>query len=461
MFLFPLVYILSFIYSMYLLVRKQIQGVLTFIIGGLPIYINVLSVSFMYGFSAALPALQSFKEICLLAGLFVVAAGLKKRPQFHLIDKLLAFFFVYTFLYLLLPMGGYGLADRLIAFKALSIFPVIYFIGRFCNAASINIKQVFSYICVVAIVAGAVALFEIITYQHLHTRTGFTDFLVNHVGGEISGNYDLIWTFETETGMKRFGSILSSPLELAAGAVLSLAVLLALATDAKYRFQFRTFYVLSFIASFICIVAALSRASLANYFLMIYVYAFLVHNRTLVKYFHYLFLLIVVYVAFFMKGDLFYFVISTLTFENGSSVGHILGTIEGAQAMITHPFGMGLGTSGRVSMSEKENIGGENQLIIIGVQVGILMVAVYVWAYIATIRSGLKALRTADGRKKRLTLCVVLLKIGFIIPVITSYIDTFLYVTYTTYFLSGLMVNMIMSEKEQPHIQPAVTVSAS
>lgn len=448
MFLFPLVYLFSFVYSITLLIKRQIQGVLTFIIGGLPIYINVLSVSFMYGFAGVLPLLQSFKEICILFGLGVVALSLKKRPKLHLVDKLLLFFFAYTLLYLFLPMGGYGFADRLIAFKSLSMFPVIYFTGRFCNAASINIRQVFSYICLVIVVAGAVALFEVITYHHLHTKTGFTDFMVNYIGGDASGSYDLIWTFETETGIKRFGSIFSSPLELAAGTVLSLAVLLALATDTKYRFQFKTFYVVTFIASFICIAAALSRASLANYFLLIYVYAFLVHNRTLVRYFHYTFILVIIYIAFFLTGDLLNFIISTLLFENGSSVGHVLGTIEGVQAIISHPFGLGLGTSGRLSMGDKENIGGENQLIIIGVQAGILMLIVYTWVYIATIRAGLKAFRRAAGRKKKLILCVILLKIGFIIPMLTSYIDSFLYVTYTTYFLSGLMINMIMDEKK-------------
>ena len=102
-------------------------------------------------------------------------------------------------------------------------------------------------------------------------------------------------------------------------------------------------------------------------------------------------------------------------------------------------------------MDTNDQIGGENQLIIIGVQVGIIILGIYVWAYILMIKTGLQALKTAIGKKKKLILCVVLLKIGIIIPLVTSYIDTFIYLTYTTYFLSGLMINMIVSDQTKEY----------
>ena len=65
------------------------------------------------------------------------------------------------------------------------------------------------------------------------------------------------------------------------------------------------------------------------------------------------------------------------------------------------------------------------------------------------IKTGLKAFKTAVGKKKKLILCVVLIKIGIIIPLVTSYIDTLIYLTYTTYFLSGLMINMIVNDQSK------------
>ncbi|MFN9950014.1 MAG: hypothetical protein ACK53B_04545, partial [Bacteroidota bacterium] len=53
------------------------------------------------------------------------------------------------------------------------------------------------------------------------------------------------------------------------------------------------------------------------------------------------------------------------------------------------------------------------------------------------------------GKQKRLVMAVLLLKIGMLIPLFTSYIDTFNYITYTINFLSGLMINVLMYQKEQ------------
>lgn len=462
MFLFPAAYIFSFIYAIRLLLKKEIKGVLLFIVVGLPVYINALTVSYMYGFGKVIPYLQALKEICIFSGFFMVMMDLKKKITLHPVDKLTITFFICSLAYLILPIGSYDFTSRLIAFKALSMFPIVYFTGRLCKVSSINVNHIFSFICVVAIVAGIVVLMEVITYQHIHTRTGYTDYMINVIHGEASGHYGLIWTFETETGIKRFGSIFSSPLELSAASILALAVVLALATNYKNKINFTNFNVFSFLATFAGVVFAVSRASFANYFIVIYFFAIITHNKKLVLYFQMAFMLLVIYIAFFLRqSEIFEFIINTITFENASSMGHVVETLNGVTAMVSHPLGLGLGSSGRISMEANEHIGGENQLVIIGVQVGVLALAVYIWTYILTIRTGLKELKKAAGKKKKIILCVVLIKIGVIIPLITSYIDTFIYITYTTYFLSGLMINMIMAGpiKEEnvssaPKIQP-------
>ena len=98
MFLFPFVYLGSFFYALTQLFKKQIDGFLIFVIVGLPIYINAMSVSFMYGFSRWIPLLQSFKEITVLGTCFLVATQITQKPLLHLIDKLIIAFFVYTLL---------------------------------------------------------------------------------------------------------------------------------------------------------------------------------------------------------------------------------------------------------------------------------------------------------------------------------------------------------------------------
>ena len=97
-------------------------------------------------------------------------------------------------------------------------------------------------------------------------------------------------------------------------------------------------------------------------------------------------------------------------------------------------------------METNDHVGGENQLIIIGVQVGIPVLLVYMYIYGLLIVTGLQTLSVSAGKQKRLAMAVVLLKIGMFIPLFTSYIDSFNYITYTINFLSGLMINMIMSK---------------
>lgn len=450
MILFPIIYLASFFYGLVLLYKKDIRGFPVFVIGGLPIYIHALSVTHLYGFAGIIPAMQACKEIMVFASFVMVLFTLQEKPRWHAVDKWMMVFLGASLLYLVLPIGSYSFISRLLAFKALSVFPLIYFTGRLCKAKDINLNYLFSYICIVSIIAALVLFFvELIPYEHLHTKTGFLDFHIKFFGTEESGNYGLIWTFETESGLKRFGSIFSSPLELAASTVLTLSVLLSLAGDRRMRFRFSKFNTASLLATLFCIIMAISRASLINYFLLFYCFAHITNHQKWVQYFHLAFVLVVILFLFVVEGDLLQFTIDTLRFQNASSIGHLLEWIKGLQAMAANPLGLGLGSSGRVSMETNDNIGGENQLIIIGVQVGIPVLLVYIIIYGATIRAALQMISFSKGKQKRLAMTVVLMKIGIIIPLLTSYIDSFNYITYTTYFLSGLCINLLMKGKQQ------------
>jgi hypothetical protein len=347
-----------------------------------------------------------------------------------------------------LPIGTYNFYTRLVAFKSLSFFTLIYFTGRLCNPRAVNISKLFSYICITIIIAAIVmVVLEVIPYEHLHTRTGFMDFGTYYFNFDVSGNYGLIWTFETETGLKRFGSIFSSPLELSTSAIMALSVLLALATTRRNNLRYTTFNVISFLATLVCIIFAISRASFAGYFIVIYIFGWIIRNKTIIKSFHYLFLAVILYVCFFLKGDMFNFIIDTLSFQNASSVGHVLEWLNGINAIIQHPLGLGLGTSGRIAMETRDNIGGENQLVILGVQAGILMVAIYVYIYIQFISIGIKTYKKATSKIRKLSLAIALVKIGLIIPILTANTESFIYISYISWFLCGLLINTIMNNK--------------
>ena len=92
-------------------------------------------------------------------------------------------------------------------------------------------------------------------------------------------------------------------------------------------------------------------------------------------------------------------------------------------------------------------MGGENQFIIIGVQVGIIALFLYLTIYILFIKTGLKWINQLKGKERKICMIVLLLKIGFFIPLLTSEVESSSYISYMNWFLSGLFISIIMLPK--------------
>src|SRR5690606_8682424 len=110
--------------------------------------------------------------------------------------------------------------------------------------------------------------FEILNEQHFQTYTGYADYNFYFFNQEASGNYGLSWTFETSTGLKRFSSFFANPLEFAAATLLALAVFAGLYTTDERRFKIDLIGIIALVATQLAIFFALSRSSLASYFIM-------------------------------------------------------------------------------------------------------------------------------------------------------------------------------------------------
>jgi hypothetical protein len=122
--------------------------------------------------------------------------------------------------------------------------------------------------------------------------------------------------------------------------------------------------------------------------------------------------------------------------------------VDGLNAIVANPMGLGLGESGRISMVNSDNTGGENQFIITGVQVGLPMLILYITIHVYLIIKAYKNRENKVGKIKRLAMILFLFKIGIILPMFTSNTEAFIYISYITWFLSGLFVNLT-SEKEE------------
>lgn len=449
MFIFPIIYFSAFAIAIKNLLTRNKQGIFLFLILGLPIYTTSLAVTLQLGFSDLVPVMQPFKEILILITLGISVWELKRRIRLQVVDYAILAYFSYSLLYVVLPIGQYGLGDKLIAFKSSTFFTLVYMAGRLFDPRLIYISKYFHYILAVFIAATGVLLFEILMDQHFHALTGYADFNFYFFNTDPTGDFGLSWTFQTSTGFKRFSSFFANPLELAAATLLTLSIIAGLYTTEGNKIKLDKLGIIAIVATQFAIFFALSRSSLASYFVIIYFYALLTKRKLILRVIYGGLIAVSLYFIFFMivlNPDLYEFIYETVMFTNPSSVGHVIAWLEGIDAMAANPLGMGLGESGRVASSASATTGGENQYIVIGVQMGLISMFLYTFAHFYFIKTCWRWYPKLRGKEKQVCLSLLLMKIGFIIPLFTSELESSVYISYTSWFLSGIFISMIAGE---------------
>lgn len=453
---FPLIFLLAFLFSVKEIASGQKQGILLFFIFGLSIYTTTLSVLFNLGLRELIIFFQPLKELLVLSVLGICIWQYRQKFVLHIIDYLVIIFFLYSLIYLFIPLSDYGFGDRLSALKSTSFFTFIYATGRLINIREIYISKNFKYVLLVSIAAAVLVLYEALIGQHFQTLTGYAEYNFYMYDQDPSGNYGLTWTFETENGFKRYASFFANPLEHASATLLALSVLAGLYTFDNNKIKLDLFGKIAFAATQISIFLALSRASFVSYFLMIYVYAFVTRKKLILNLYHLGFVAVVLYFAYLINNEEVYdFVVDTITFRNASSLGHVIEWLNGIEAMIANPLGLGLGSSGKVSSALGLNIGGENQFIIVGVQLGFIGFMIYFLLQLLMIVYPLKWINRLSGKERKIAITVFLLKVGSIIPLLTSDFESYIYISYFIWFLSGLFINILSRKMVKPKVQYA------
>ena len=455
MFIFLFIYIFIFLFAIYNIFSNKVAFIQYFIIFALPIYITTLSVAYLYNLSVIIPFLQFTKEILVMSSLGILVV--KNRNLFSLnnIDKLLLFYSALIFVYVLLPIGPMGIYQKLIATKSIAFFPIVYFLGKFMPTDSINIDKIFKLICLVGMITAIILLFEVITNQNLQNFTGYANFMTRYFNQDSSGSFGLSWTFETDNGLKRFASLYSMPLEHAAATLITIAGILSLSLTNNNTYSFDKFLLITLTASILSILFALSRASLMGYMLIVYVYTVITKNKKAAKLLRYIFLGVIFLFIFSIKDDIKNFFLGTILFTNSSSLTHILAWTEAIVSIYSHPMGIGLGTIGNLVSSDTSFFGGENEFLIIGVQAGILPMLLYLFIYFKLIKVAYDGFKIYEGKTKKLALFLFLVKIGMIIPLFSSEIESYIYISYLVWFMTGYYVNLVSTQTSLLKIQEA------
>jgi hypothetical protein len=445
--IFPFAYLLSFFLSLRGLWQKKTNAIFIYVIAGLPIYNTALSIVYGYKLKSWIPVLQSCKELLIVVALIVAIWNYRKKLISHRLDYWILAFLAYTALYVLLPIGKYDVLQKLVALKSLSFFTIIYFVGRLLDTSNFSLQKILYAVGVLAFFAACLLAFEVVTYTHFQTHIGYAFFNQDYYGLDVGGHYGLSWSFEINDGLKRFASFFANPLELAGSTLVATSLWLAVYTTTANKLEItKTGWIIAGLTLF-ALLTALSRSSLAGYFILLYAYALITRKKEILYFIYALVGIGVVYLFYVLNDrNVYEYIISTVQLSDSSSIGHVLEWLEGIQSIVTSPLGLGLGESGRVAAAVQENVGGENQFIIVGVQTGIISLLLYVGIYVVVVSTCYRAYKLYEGNTKKMALALFVLKLSFIFPLMTSNFDSYSYILYLTWLLTGIFITSVGSQ---------------
>ncbi len=418
-----------------------------FLAAFLPFYISSLSIVFLATRSPLLVSLfQISKEvIVLISGLvFIIYQRKLGNYPFRLqsTDWFMLAFIGLALIFLFLPIGQASFINKALYFKSILIPSLVYLLGRNTQFGDLELKRLFQIIFVIAVSAFLVNLVEnFLLGAHLQQFTGYALFNQEINDIEPQGNYNLTWTFETTNAMKRLGSFFSDPLELASSVLMGFAAGLIwfLTTERAHQWK----YLLIMLCCIGSLVFASSRASFAAFFVMIFFVALVFKLYKLIGFGFLSLILFVGYVVFFASDDFYFFVVDTLTLADTSSIGHVVEWVLALDSMVANPLGIGLAMSGNFgSVSEDIRVGGENQFLIYGVQLGWIGMLLYISTLFTGIWNSIFVFKNSDNLNlARMAFVAGTVKAGLLLPLFTANVEIYTYVSWVSWWMVGLSVN--------------------
>jgi hypothetical protein len=358
--------------------------------------------------------------------------------NFSVLDKLIITFLALVIVYLIIPLGEANLISKIIYAKNIFLIGILYFFGRNTDFNFKNWNIVIKLLVFLTLLSFIIALLETVAGTHLHSFLGYSNYnlVVNDI--DPQGNYGLNWSFESQGAKPRYASFFADPLEFSASLLLFFSLALWLFIHSKYKQNKLLFITLIslIISSFLF---AFSRASMFSGILVSVFGLYLSRNYKIIFSIFLIVLVGFMYVYNFSDEELRFFIQDTLTFQNTSSLGHLVEWIEGIISIYENPFGVGLAMSGNASgVDQSIKIGGENQFLIYGVQMGIVSLVLYLLILIKAIYNSARLyLKSVDYNHKSIGFITSLTKFGLLIPLFTANAELYLFVALFSWYLVG------------------------
>ena len=364
------------------------------------------------------------------------------------LDKLIACFLLLTFIYLIIPLGEAAFLSKIIYSKNIFLIGIVYFFGRKTRFHSKNWNSILKIIIGLTALSFIVAFIENIMGIHLHSLIGYADYNMRINDIDPQGNFGLNWSFERQGANPRFASFFADPLEFSASLLLFFSASLWYYLHSKLRNNKIIYLGLMFVVSY-SFLLAFSRGAMLAAVLVLGFGLFISKNYKILFTGLSIVLIAFLYNLFFASEDTRYLIEDTLTFQNSSSLGHLLEWIQGLLSIYENPFGVGLAMSGNASgVDQSIKIGGENQFLIYGVQMGVIAVLLYLLIIVKSIvNSVITYKRNISDSHRSISFITACIKLGLIIPLFTANAELYLFVALFSWYLVGQVESIYLSKK--------------
>ena len=436
---FIVFYFIIFGYTIDKISRGKIEYLIIYICACLPIYTTLQAQAFkIFNTEIVVAIIKLSKDIIFIYAFIIFLFGknihlFKRTFKFSLVDKLILIFTLIVTIYALIPLGEADIFSKLIYAKNLYIISITYLIGRNIKIDEVffnSIKKILKYLI---LSLTFFLCFEFILSTHFHSIIDFSNYniLVNEI--DPQGNYGLSWSFESQGSSPRYAAFFADPLELSASLLLLTSLLIYNFWNNKRNISYFLLFMVAaaFLFSFSrgAIVACIGIVLFGLLLNKKYKFLLLIFG---------LFLLSTLSLIYFGSEEIRYFIIDTLKFENTSSLGHLVEWIEGILSIFENPLGIGLAMSGNASgVDQAIKVGGENQFLIFGVQMGVLSIITYVLILFFVIKRSCKVYYLSSNNDKHISFIVACTKFGLLLPLLTANAELYLFVSLTTWFFAG------------------------
>ena len=436
---FIVFYFIIFGYTIDKISRGKIEYLIIYICTCLPIYTTLQAQAFkIFNTEIVVAIIKLSKDIIFIYAFIIFLFGknihlFKRIFKFSLVDKLILIFTLIVTIYALIPLGEADIFSKLIYAKNLYIISITYLIGRNIKIDEVffnSIKKILKYLI---LSLTFFLCFEFILSTHFHSIIDFSNYniLVNEI--DPQGNYGLSWSFESQGSSPRYAAFFADPLELSASLLLLTSLLIYNFWNNKRNISYFLLFMVAaaFLFSF-------SRGAIVAC-IGIVLFGLLLNKKykSLLLIFG-LILLSTLSLIYFGSEEIRYFIIDTLKFENTSSLGHLVEWIEGILSIFENPLGIGLAMSGNASgVDQAIKVGGENQFLIFGVQMGVLSIITYVLILFFVIKRSCKVYFMSSNYVKHISFIVACTKFGLLLPLLTANAELYLFVSLATWFFAG------------------------